>query len=197
MTDNITNSPSDEEFTLDKNTDTDDIIIEADDSSSPVDKLKKLRQELKETQKEKQEYLAGWQRAKADYLNYKKEEESRRGEVNKFAKADILNDLIRLADSFDMAFANKSAWENVPENWRKGVEYIHSQLLVVFRDHGLEEIDPQSEIFDPARDESIGVIKVDKSEEDNKIIEVVKKGYRLNGRIIRPAQVKVGSYQKN
>ena len=160
-------------------------------------KIKKLKQELKTCQKEKAEYLDGWQRSKADYLNLKKEEESRRTEVGKYAKADVLNDLIRLADSFEMAFANKEAWENLPENWRKGVEYIHEQLRVVFRDHGLEELDPMGEPFDPARDESIGTIETKDPADDNKVLEVVKKGYRLNGKIIRAAQVRIGEKISN
>jgi molecular chaperone GrpE len=168
------------------------VMDEEEDSSAPLDKIKKLKAELKACQKEKQEYLTGWQRAKADYLNLKKDEESRRSEVNKFAKADVLNDLIRLSDSFEMAFANKIAWENVPENWRKGVEYIHSQLLIVFRDHGLEEINPLGEKFDPTKSESIGVIETEKEEDDNKVLEVIKKGYSLNEKVIRPAQVRVG-----
>jgi len=173
----------------------DDVVMN-DDESTSSDKLKKLRIELKACQKDRSEYLTGWQRAKADYLNLKKEEEVRRMEMGRFAKADVLNDLIRLADSFEMAFADKTAWENVPENWRKGVEYIHSQLLIVFRDHGLEEINPLGKMSDPARDESIGIIETEKEEDDNKVLEVVKKGYCLNNKIIRPAQVKVGKIKE-
>lgn len=173
-----------------------EVIEDDDDGSASLEKIKKLKLELKACQKEKQEYLTGWQRAKADYLNLKKEEETRRTDIHKYAKADVLNDLIRLADSFEMAFANKTAWENVPENWRKGVEYIHSQLLIVFRDHGLEEINPIGEIADPARDESIGVIETDKADDENRVLEVIKKGYRLNDKIIRPTQVKVGQVKK-
>ncbi|MCX6713480.1 MAG: nucleotide exchange factor GrpE [Candidatus Vogelbacteria bacterium] len=159
-------------------------------------KIVKLKSELKTCKSEKGEYLAGWQRAKADYLNLKKEEEAKRGEVSKYAKADVLNDLIRLADSFAMAFADKEAWESVPANWRQGVEYIHNQLLVVFRDHGLEELDPQGEMFDPARDESVGTVPAEREEDDGRVLEVIKKGYRLDGKIIRPAQVRVGEYKK-
>lgn len=173
------------------------VLDDESDTTALREKLKKLKTELKTCQKEKQEYLTGWQRSKADYLNLKKEEDTRRSEINKYAKADVLNDLIRLADSFEMAFANKTAWENVPENWRKGVEYIHSQLLIVFRDHGLEEINPVGEIADPARDESIGIIETIKEEEDGKILEVVKKGYRLNDKIIRPTQVRIGAFKAN
>ncbi len=172
-----------------------EVFMDDDDGTASSEKIKKIKAELKACQKEKQEYLTGWQRAKADYLNLKKEEESRRSDIHKYAKADVLNDLIRLADSFEMAFANKTAWENVPENWRKGVEYIHSQLLIVFRDHGLEEINPLGEISDPARDESVGIIESENPEDENKVMEVVKKGYRLNDKIIRPAQVRIGAYR--
>lgn len=180
-----------------------DIFFEADSESETnasgeedlAGKLKKVKQELKSCQAEKAEYLAGWQRAKADYLNLKREEEGRRQTTSQYAKADVLNDLIRLADSFEMAFADKRAWESVPANWRQGVEYIHSQLLVVFRDHGVDEIDPVGEPFDPERHESIGSIPTDKESDDGKILEVIKKGYRLNGKVLRPAQVRVGQYK--
>lgn len=167
----------------------------SDELSVLTGKIQKLKQELRACQAEKAEYLDGWQRSKADYLNLKKEEEQKRAELGKYAKADVLNDLILLADSFAMAFADKEAWEGVPANWRKGVEYIHSQLLVVFRDHGLEELDPAGEPFDPARDESIGIVPTDKPEDDGQVLEVIKKGYRLNGKIIRAAQVRIGEYK--
>jgi len=180
-------------------TDEADIVSEEDEEgiSGLQSKLKKLRQELKACQAEKQEYLAGWQRSKADYLNLKREEETKRAETSKYAKADVLNDLIQLADSFTMAFANKEAWASVPENWRKGVEYIHSQLLVVFRDHGLAELDPLGQIFDPATSESVGEIETDKKNDDDKVLEVIKKGYRLGDRVIRPAQVRIGQFKIN
>ncbi len=168
-----------------------------DGAQELAEKIKKLKKELKECQAEKAEYLAGWQRAKADYLNLKKDETEKRESLSRYAKADVLNDLINLADSFDLAFANKEAWESVPENWRKGVEYIHSQLLVVFRDHGLEELNPLGESFDPARDESIGIIPTQNKKDDDKVLEVVKKGYRLNEKVIRAAQVKIGQLEEN
>jgi len=184
------NQNDDIEFTADS-----EEFGESDDISELAGKIKKLKLDLKACQAEKAEYLDGWQRSKADYLNLKKDEEVKRAELGKYAKADVLNDLILLADSFEMAFANKEAWAGVPENWRKGVEYIHSQLLVVFRDHGLEELDPVGETFDPARDQSLGSIDTVKKDEDGKVLEVVKKGYRLNGKIVRPAQVKIGEYK--
>lgn len=192
---NNTESDGDEEFQDDISIEEDSDITDGDPAALTA-KLKKVRTELRRVQKERQEFLAGWQRAKADYINLKKEEDARRSEINKYAKADVLNDLIRLADSFTLAFADKTAWEKVPENWRKGVEYIHNQLLIVFRDHGLEELRPEGEMFDPSRDESISTIETDQKNDDGRILEVVKNGYRLNGKIIRPAQVRIGKYEK-
>src|SRR3989344_7392847 len=111
---------------------------EESDGGNPAASLKKLREKLKACQKEKDEYLAGWQRAKADLINYKREVETNKGELAKFANENLMRDLLSVLDSFDMAFINKETWESVPEGWRKGVEYIHTQFLTVLRENNLE-----------------------------------------------------------
>lgn len=159
-------------------------------------KLKKLRAELKQCQTDKQEYLTLAQRLKADYLNLEKATEARRGELVQFANQALLLDLLNLVDSFDLAFANKEAWQAVADNWRQGVEYIYTKLIGILRDYGLEVIDPLGETFDPQSHESIESVATDKTEDDEKIVAVMKKGYRLGGKILRPAQVKVGAFNK-
>lgn len=155
-------------------------------------KLRKLKDELKTCQTERSEYLAGWQRAKADYVNLRREHDDNRQELSKWAKEGVLLDLFAIADSFEMAFGNKEAWEQAPENWRKGIEYIYNQLQTIFRDHGVEEINPSpGEKFNPVEQEPIAAVETKDKEEDDGIIEVIKKGYRLNGKIVRPATVKV------
>ena len=159
-------------------------------------KMKKLREELKKATADKIEYLAGWQRAKADYINLQNTEDKNRTEIIKYAKESLLVDLLPLVDSFDMAFANKTVWEQAPENWRRGIEYIYSQLSGILKDNGLEPVvPPLGSDFDPQRHESIGLTATDKEEEDGKILEVVKKGYILQGKLIRPAQVKTGEFK--
>src|SRR5205085_12693654 len=109
----------------------------------------------------------------------------------------LLADLIPLADSFDMAMNNKAAWEQAPENWRRGIEYIYSQLLSIFRDNGLEAVEPKPVAqFNPNYHESIGTQPAEKEREDGLILEVVAKGYILQGKLIRPAQVKTGLFEK-
>jgi len=180
--------------------DMDDVIFEMDlgegDINKAMDKLKKLKTELKKCQEERQEYLDGWQRAKADFINARKEEEENRQKMAGYAKEGILHDILPVVDSFDMAFANKEAWEKVDKNWRHGVEYIYSQLISVLEDNGMKALNPLGEEFDPNRHSSIESVEVDREEDDHRVMDVLQKGYTMNGKIVRAAKVKVGKFNK-
>lgn len=189
MTKNIDENEEDFEFVEN----TEDRAPEAAEMGG---KLKKVKEELKACQAERSEYLDGWQRAKADYLNLKKEHEANKHEIGKWAKEGVLSDLFTIADSFEMAFGNKEAWEQAPENWRKGIEYIYNQLQTIFRDHGVEEINPKiGDKFNHAEQEPIATIETENEKEDDEIVEVIKKGYKLHGKIARPASVKVKHFK--
>jgi len=183
-----------------KNSDTegeemDDVVFEPEEdgsTSSPQAKIKKLKEELKKCQKEREEYLTGWQRAKADFINARKEEEKNRAETIKFANKEFAQEILAAMDSFDMAFANKEAWEKVDKNWRVGVEYIYSQLLSVLEQNGLKQINPAGEKFDPNIHTSVESVSVEDEKDDHKIMEVVQKGYLMHGALIRSPKVKVG-----
>jgi len=179
---------SEEEITADTD---DDFEFDTTDGNL-ADKLKKLRAELKATQKEKTEYLSGWQRSKADYLNLKREAEKEKQDLAKWAREGLLHELLPLADSFDLAMANREVWESAPVNWRQGIEYIYSQLQVILRDNGLEPIDPLGAQFDPILHHCLATVPVDNEADEDKVLEVLKKGYIMNGKVVRPAQVRVG-----
>ncbi len=173
----------------------DDVTFEPEedhDEETPLAKIKKLKDELKTARKERDEYLTGWQRAKADFINARTEEEKSRAEFLKSANKELILDILASADSFDMAFANKESWEKVDKNWRTGVEYIYSQLLNTLEQYGLKQLNPVGESFDPNIHTSVESIPVEKEEDDHKILEVVQKGYTLNGALIRSPKVKVG-----
>lgn len=172
----------------------DDIIVE-DLEDGDNNNVKKLRDKLKKCVEEKQEYLNGWQRSKADFVNARKKEEEFRAGLIAFAKEGLIIDLLTSIDNFDMAFANKEVWESVDKNWRIGIEHIHSQLLKTLEEHGLEQFDPQGEQFDHNRHDSIETVVTDKKEDDHKVVEVMQKGYILGGKVIRPAKVKVGEFE--
>jgi molecular chaperone GrpE len=169
----------------------DDITLEEDtDQNGEIspDFVKKLREKLKKCEAEKQEYLAGWQRAKADFINARKDEEHNRREFIKFSEKNLIFDLFELLDSFDAMFKHG-------EN-QNGAENIYKQLLNVLRGRGVEAIVAIGEKFNPEEHESLGEINVDSEEKENIIIEEIRKGYRMHNKVLRPAQVKIGKYNK-
>ncbi len=163
--------------------------------TEPANTSESIAPELSELDKvraERDEYLNGWQRAKADFANAKKRMDENMIEYRKLASEGLIEDLIPVLQSFEMAFANKDAWEKADKNWRAGVEYIHGQLKSVLEQNGLKEVNPLGEEFNPNRDEAIEFVPVTDPAQSNKIVGVVSKGYSLNGKGIRAPKVKVG-----
>lgn len=178
----------------------DDVVFEEENNEPGMgggaDTIKKLREKLKIAIEEKQKYLDGWQRDKAEFVNARKRDEEDKKNLLKFAEANLISEIIPALDAFDMAMANKEAWEKADKNWRTGVEYIYSQISNTLQNHGLTKIDPKGEVFDPNHHHSVAVIHSENKEDDGKIIEVVAYGYSLNGKIIREPQVKVGEHKE-
>jgi len=171
----------------------DDSVVSEEHAAETI---KKLREKLKKATEEKQEYLTGWQRAKADLINARKRDEEDRKEFTKFANERLIDGLIPVLDSFEMAMGNKEAWEKADKNWRTGVEYILGQLKKALNDAGLEEVNPIGQKFDASRDEAAEYVPVDNESDHHKILAVIQKGYVLNGRPMRPPKVRVGEYKK-
>ena len=177
----------------------DDIIIEPEEetANSFGDKITKdLREKLKKITAEKQEYLAGWQRAKADSINVQKDFKEEKSKLLKFAKADLIVQLIPVLDSFEMALKNVDKSDEKLKEWSQGVQYIYSQLFSILENNGVKQIDPLNEEFNPEFHISIESVKVDEEKFENIIVEVVQKGYFLNEKVIREAKVKVGEYEE-
>lgn len=183
---------------IDNNTETEyneDIVMEDIEEYNDNATVKKLRERLNKCVEEKQEYLDGWQRLKADFVNAKKKEEESRAVFVSFVKEGLMLDMLSTIDNFDIAFSNKEVWESVDKNWRVGIEHIYSQFLKTLEEHGLKQFDPEEENFDHNRHDSIETIITDKKDNDHKVAEVVRKGYELNGKVIRPAKVKVWQFE--
>jgi len=170
-------------------------FFDEEEEGNPTQAIKKLREKIKKLEEKNQEYLTGWQRERADSVNLRKRLEEEKKEFAKFAKEDIATELMSVLDSFESAFKNKEAWEQVPKNWRLGVESIHIQLINVLSNHGVSVIDPLGEEFDPQRDEAIGTVAVENEKDNNRILEVLGIGYKLHDKIIRAPKVKVGEYK--
>ncbi len=167
-----------------------------DDGEEDLKKtLKKFRADLKVAKKEKEEYLLGWQKERADFANYKKGEDARRATFSEAVRERILAQFLSVIDSFNMAFANREAWEKVDENWRKGVEHIYAQMNGVFEEYGVRPVGEVGEDFDPTLHESIDVVETNEKEKHHKLATVTQRGYKLGERILRPARVNVYEFK--
>jgi molecular chaperone GrpE len=156
----------------------------------------KLKEELKAVILEKQKYLEGWQRAQADLVNYKRIADEERKGITTRAISTLIEELLPVLDSFDLAFGNKEAWESAPKNWRDGIMYIHQQLMRTLSDRDLEVIDPLGMQFNPHEHEAIAHVPIEEEEKEGTIIAVRQKGYRLKDKIIRPARVEVADFKE-
>jgi len=170
-----------------------DVVGTFDEDSRELspEAFKKLKDKLTVALKEKQEYLDGWQRAKADYQNLKKQNEKDRSETIKFANEGLIEEFLVVLASFDMAFANKEAWNKVDAGWRTGVEYIYGQLKGVLENNGLKEENPAGAVFDSNKHEATAHVETTDDSLVGKIASVVAKGYSLNGKPLMVPKVTV------
>jgi len=154
------------------------------------DKLKQLRAELKEVKQSRDEYLAGWQKAKADYINFKKESEEKTKRITAMVRESCVSDILPALDAFEMAMKG-DAWESVDANWRTGIEYIFQQLSKVLDDYGVSVIADTSGGYDSAIHEPFDTQEVSE-DQHHQILGLVQKGYRTADRVIRPAKIRLG-----
>ena len=170
-----------------------DIELLADEEMDLPDgqgKLKKTREKLKVCEDEKKNYLDGWQRAQADMVNYKKDEGKRLEDLGRFITQSMLQDILPVLDSFDLALQSFRASGTGGSQQERGVLMIRSQLTDVFKKRGVAQIEvTPGEAFNPEKHESIGEVESDKPA--GTVAEEVQKGYTLAGRVIRPARVRL------
>ena len=169
--------------------DEEDVKIEAEDTEAEKkaeDKIAKMREELSVCRKEKQEYMDGWQRAKADYVNLLKrfETDAKTAELK-----GIVGAVETLLPAFD-ALERAKEHGDVPE----GFMGIAKQLESAFASLGLEEVGKVGEQFNPAYHDALGQDTTETLETDNTITVVLEKGWRIGDDIIRPAKVRVGHF---
>jgi len=151
-------------------------------------KGKKEELNLEECKKQRDEYLAGWQRARADLLNYKKEEMERFEQVLKFAGEEFVLKVLPVLDNFNL-IEKKLPKDLKEEENIKGVLQLKKQIEDFLKSQGVEEIKCK-EKFDPNFQEAMETIEKE-DRESGTILEEIQKGYTINGRILRPAKVRV------
>ena len=154
---------------------------EKDARAEPVDELASEREKA-------ETYYKNWQRAAADFQNFKRRVEQERSESARLSSAALVINLLPVYDDLDRAVASVDS-TLAGLNWVQGVSAIHQKFGRLLEAMGVREVDAVGEQFDPARHEAIGR----QPGEEGKVLHVAQKGYSLHEKVIRPAMVIVGS----
>lgn len=179
----------------------DDVIIETDgseetghseeeiaDAESRMDaKASKLQKELEQAKKEKQEYLDGWQRAKADYVNALKRFEMEKLAAIELGKVVSVRNFIPVMDSLERAEASGE----VPESFKGIAKQLHDAAKAL----GLTKFGAVGDAFDPNLHEALGQDPTDDRSKDDTVTMVLEPGWKSKEAIVRPAKVRVASFE--
>ncbi len=145
-----------------------------------------MQAKLEATEKQRDEYLAGWQRAKADYLNYKKEEQARLEKIAKYTAEDLMREMVTILDNFDLGLRALEKAGPV----EKGVYMIRAQIEDILKKRGLEKMKlSPGDPFDPMSAEAIA--EGESEHPAGTIAEEIEPGYKLYDKVLRPARVKL------
>jgi molecular chaperone GrpE len=164
---------------------------EADASSVASEDTESLEQALAEEKKKAEEYLASWQRAQADFINYKRRTETERQEFNSFANASLVLAILPVLDDLERAIGAIPG-EFAAHDWVEGVRLVERKFKTILEGQGVKPILSLGMEFDPNYHEAM---RQEKGKE-GVVIGELQKGYMLNDKLLRPARVVVGRGHK-
>ncbi len=147
-----------------------------------------LKKAFAEEEAKAGKYLANWQRAQADFINYKRRTEQEKGDIVRLANAGLILNLLSVVDDMERALDHVSD-KLAGSKWVDGIVLIYRKFMAILEANGVSEMKALGAQFDPSLHEAV----VHVEGESDKVIAVVQKGYMLNDRVLRPAMVKVGN----
>ncbi len=153
------------------------------------DTITGLQQELQNAQNQCKEYFEGWQRERADFMNYKKRVERDQAQLHQIITANIIKKFLVVLDDMERAIKNRPA-DAEQQEWWNGVDLIYRKLQSILEAEGIQPIAASGDLFDPNLHEAISH-EEHQEVQSGHIIEVVQQGYRLGDRVVRPALVRV------
>jgi molecular chaperone GrpE len=157
----------------------------------PEVEMSQLRSELNEASAKANDYLTGWQRERAEFINYKKRMEREQSQGGQNAFGNAIRRYLDIAD--DLARALKDKNRPIDGNgaiWAEGIDLIHRKMIAAFEADGVKMIEVKGKFFDPNMHEAISN-EDSPDHESGQIIDVIQPGYTLGERVIRPARVRV------
>lgn len=144
-------------------------------------------EQLEKAREDAQKYLANWQRAEADFQNYKKRTDQEREELRRFGNVSLIINLLPVIDDFERAFASLDS-HLTGLSWFDGMYLIYRKLGQLLENAGVRPIEADGQDFDPRFHEAVAHVDGD----EGKVLSVVQRGYKLHDRVLRPAMVVVG-----
>ncbi len=148
--------------------------------ATPEEQLEKAREDANK-------YMANWQRAEADFQNYKKRTEQERDELRRFGNVSLIINLLPVIDDFERAFASLDS-HLAGLSWFDGIYLIYRKLSQLLENAGVRPIESEGQPFDPRYHEAVAHVEG----EEGKVLSEVQRGYKLHDRVLRPAMVVVG-----
>ena len=152
-------------------------------------KVKDLNTKLEAKEKEAEDYLEMLKRLKAEFENYKKRMVKEQTRMVDIVSEELILKVVPVIDNLERAL--EAAEDNHDaDKLIEGIQMVDSQFKAILKKEGLEEITPHGEVFNPERHEAVMSLHSDEHEEDT-VIEVLQKGYKYRGKLLKPAMVKV------
>src|SRR5215204_3535701 len=151
----------------------------------PANEQEALREKEEAAEEPRNEYLELAQRIQADFENYRKRAAREAAAASERAKSGLVRELLPIVDNLERALASA---EDGEQHLAEGVRLVHSELIAVLERNGIEQFNPAGDKFDPAEHEALSVRN---HGEPGLVLDVVEKGYRANGTVLRPARVVV------
>ena len=185
----IENSELDDKLQSNDVVDADVREIDDPTESSGTSKEESLEEQVKRLHTEAEEYLDGWQRARAEFANFKKRTQRENEHARERIAGEIITHFLGVKDDIERALTRAPETDDFQE-WILGIELIHQKLQALLDAEGVELIEAEGERFDPNLHEAVAFEESDDHEE-GLIIDITQPGYKMGERVLRPAMVRV------
>ncbi len=153
----------------------------------------KLLDQIKQLQSDNQALVDKVKLTQAELVNYRKRKDEETANMLKFANQDLITELINVVDNFERAIKlDDNDLTDELSKFLDGFKMMYANLMEILKKFGVEEINRVGEVFDPSQEQALMTDSIEEMDDDV-VTEVLLKGYKLNGRVIRPASVKVNS----
>ncbi len=162
---------------------------QAEPAVDQSEEIASLRKELEEARIKSNEYLDGWQRARAEFANYKRRIEREQAQTYQNAAGKIIKNYLEILDDLERALKNRPK-EGEGASWAEGIELIYRKLQAILEAEGIIPMQAVGQPFDPNLHEAVVQEESDQYE-SGQVMEELKKGYMQGDRVLRPATVKI------